>query len=236
MDGDNNRVIPPGLMVPMEWCEMFSALDDSAVADLIRGALAYVATGQNPEIKKQNFPIFCLMKPRIDYQIEQYRKTVSGSRKAATERWKMRTHANACERMRTDANACERMRSDTTITLKQTKLKDTVKKKNTKKEKSEKLRIVLKYTLGRLYHRRRSTVWSAREDKALSEVIARPDAWEEAKEIYRAYSGGYVYRRHDIQTLLNNWPTEFDRAQNYNREKKEKSNGPDDLSRRYQLQ
>lgn len=65
-----------------------------------------------------------------------------------------------------------------------------------------------------LYHRRSTTTWSPKEIGALKLVASRPGFEEELAEIEKFYSSGYKYRRQDIQTLLNNWSGELDRARN----------------------
>ena len=68
----------------------------------------------------------------------------------------------------------------------------------------------------RHYHRRKSTVWSAKEMSQVRAIAMRPDVIHELRVIGRAYRGGYQYSRHDIITLLNNWTVELDRAEKYN--------------------
>lgn len=79
-----------------------------------------------------------------------------------------------------------------------------------KDEQAEKL----KERINTLFHRRASTVWSEKELAVLNKIASRKEAMEELTAIESLYNSGYKYRRRDIQTFLNNWTTEFDRAQN----------------------
>lgn len=84
---------------------------------------------------------------------------------------------------------------------------------NTKKE-NDGQTDQLKQRINALFNRRASTVWSEKELAVLSKIASRKEAMEELTAIESLYNSGYKYRRRDIQTFLNNWTTEFDRAQN----------------------
>ena len=81
------------------------------------------------------------------------------------------------------------------------------------------MRILMHY-IRRYYHRRKTTAWSAKEMSQIRKIAVRPEAVRELIVIGRAYRGGYQYARHDIITLLNNWTTELDRANQYNTTKR----------------
>lgn len=70
----------------------------------------------------------------------------------------------------------------------------------------------IKTRLNRLFSRRDSTAWSEKEERKLSELLRRPEFGEELIEIEKRYTSGTSYLRQDIQTLLNNWTGELDRA------------------------
>ena len=72
---------------------------------------------------------------------------------------------------------------------------------------------ILKEKVSLLFNRRQTTPWSEKETKQLREVAKRPEAIQELASIEALYGSGYIYRRRDIMTLLNNWTVELDRAQ-----------------------
>jgi hypothetical protein len=72
----------------------------------------------------------------------------------------------------------------------------------------EKLRL----RIGSWFKRRESTVWSPKEIKALKDVIALKTPPEDINALEARYLSGNPYLRRDIITLLNNWNTEIDRA------------------------
>jgi hypothetical protein len=78
----------------------------------------------------------------------------------------------------------------------------------------------LRSKLSEMFGRRGTTEWSGKELNKLREVAKRPDSLLELRAIRKYYDflkngpPEKDYRRHDIQTLLNNWPGELDRANN----------------------
>lgn len=72
---------------------------------------------------------------------------------------------------------------------------------------------ILKEKVSLLFNRRQTTPWSEKETKQLREIAKRPEAIQELSSIEALYNSGYIYRRRDILTLLNNWTVELDRAQ-----------------------
>jgi hypothetical protein len=70
----------------------------------------------------------------------------------------------------------------------------------------------LKTRIGSWFKRRESTVWSPKEIKALKDVIALKTPPEDINALEARYLSGNPYLRRDIITLLNNWNTEIDRA------------------------
>jgi len=77
--------------------------------------------------------------------------------------------------------------------------------------------------INQLFGRKPSTAWSPKELSKLSEVMNRPDADSEMKEIEDYYASGDKYVRRDIITLLNNWSGELDR---WRSKKKSKPDDP----------
>lgn len=67
------------------------------------------------------------------------------------------------------------------------------------------------------FNRRPSTQWTAKELAALKKTIpVDPSDWAVISAYYNAeLPEGKNYRRRDIQTLLNNWPSEVDRARQF---------------------
>jgi hypothetical protein len=64
------------------------------------------------------------------------------------------------------------------------------------------------------FHRREETPWTEKELKAIKLLSERPSFAEELALIETRYKTGGQYLRQDIQTLLNNWCGEVDRARN----------------------
>lgn len=71
---------------------------------------------------------------------------------------------------------------------------------------------ITKEKVSSLFNRRPTTPWSEKETKQLREIAKRPEAIQELASIEALYNSGYIYRRRDILTLLNNWTVELDRA------------------------
>ena len=72
--------------------------------------------------------------------------------------------------------------------------------------------------LGNLYNRRPSTVWTAKEKRAFAAIC--PIDENDISMVERYYAaerkkGAQGIHRRDLQTLLNNWPGEVDRARAY---------------------
>jgi len=76
----------------------------------------------------------------------------------------------------------------------------------------------LKIRINKIYRRKETTLWNEKETKKLKDVAKRPDAIAELTEIETLYlsSGWKKFKRRDVQTFLNNWTTELDRARNPN--------------------
>lgn len=77
-----------------------------------------------------------------------------------------------------------------------------------------------KTLLGALYHRRKSTSWDEKELKQLRVILKRFEADSELGEIIEYYiakgkTQDAKYLRQDLQTLLNNWSGEIDRARKW---------------------
>jgi len=88
---------------------------------------------------------------------------------------------------------------------------------------------VYQLRLGKLFNRRASTNWSAKELKALKKI---GDIQEEDFElIEKYYKSECTCLRRDIGTLLNNWTGEVDRARNYKHPTNIINETGDDISR-----
>jgi len=72
---------------------------------------------------------------------------------------------------------------------------------------------VYQLRLGKLFNRRASTSWSAKELKALKKIGEIQE--EDFVLIEKYYKSDCTCLRRDIGTLLNNWTGEVDRARNY---------------------
>lgn len=70
----------------------------------------------------------------------------------------------------------------------------------------------LKLRIGSWFGRRPTTNWSAKELRALKDVLALDTAPEDIDALEARYNSGDPYLRRDPVTLLNNWNTEIDRA------------------------
>lgn len=89
-------------------------------------------------------------------------------------------------------------------------------KKINKKKKSLEDIENAKKILNEFYHRRATTIWNPKENKALFDILSQTDDFEsEATRIINFYNSGYKYYRHSILTLLNNWNSELDLANKY---------------------
>lgn len=84
----------------------------------------------------------------------------------------------------------------------------------------------LKQRICRLFNRRETTAWTAKETAQLKIISNRKDVIDEIAEIETLYNSGYKYRRHDIITFLNNFGVELDRAHN-----EQQTYVPDKMSR-----
>lgn len=77
-----------GLTIPLEWGDMFDALDDVSAAALVRAALTYVRMGRTPaELPRDVLPVFLIVKGMIDRQAEEKRLRSERARAAVRARW-----------------------------------------------------------------------------------------------------------------------------------------------------
>lgn len=77
---------------------------------------------------------------------------------------------------------------------------------------TSKIASELKKRINALFNRRDNTTWSKKETDRLKQIARRNGVLDECAEIERLYNSGYEYRRRAVQTFLNNWETELDRA------------------------
>lgn len=78
--------------------------------------------------------------------------------------------------------------------------------------------IILRFNA--LYRRRISTPWTKKETKTLAILVKRAEFEDELKRIEDFFAamrkdGRAQFLRHDLQTLLNNWTGELDKAANF---------------------
>ena len=70
--------------------------------------------------------------------------------------------------------------------------------------------------IGRFFGRKPTTLWTVAEAVAFLSIKPTPDEVDEIERYYKAaIPKDHDYRRHDLDTLLNNWPKELDRAKTY---------------------
>lgn len=70
--------------------------------------------------------------------------------------------------------------------------------------------------LNAFFHRRDTTAWSESEIKAYRKLTITPDEFAILEKYYLGnHPNGHDYRRRDLQTLLNNYQGEVDRARNW---------------------
>ena len=70
----------------------------------------------------------------------------------------------------------------------------------------------MKQRIGKLFSRRPSTEWSEKEISKLRKILKRQDADNELLEIEALYNSPWPYKRKALETFLNNWTSELDRA------------------------
>lgn len=66
--------------------------------------------------------------------------------------------------------------------------------------------------VGGWFKRRETTLWSVYEAATLENIKPSEDELDLMGRYYTARDKGDLYRRHDLETLLNNWNGELDRA------------------------
>lgn len=69
----------------------------------------------------------------------------------------------------------------------------------------------LKARIGKLFNRRETTAWDDKELEKLKKIAKRPGVLDEMAEVEQFFATSQ-YHRKGIQTLLNNWGLELDRA------------------------
>lgn len=96
-----------------------------------------------------------------------------------------------------------------------------------RREEKEKNVSGLKNRISKWFNRRESTIWSDKEERGLKKVIASDTPEDELTLLEKYYTAeinqNSDYRRKNIETLLNNWAGEIDRARKFTTQ----SNGPD---------
>jgi len=90
----------------------------------------------------------------------------------------------------------------------------------------------MKLRIGKLFSRRPSTEWSEKEISKLRKILKRQDADNELLEIEALYNSPWPYKRKALETFLNNWTSELDRA----RDPKNHYAPPEKTTSQYQTQ
>ena len=78
---------PPGVVIPLEWTDMFTSLPRHEAGEVLLAILTYAATGALPEFSNHALDIvWPLFQSRLDSDRERYRKKVERSQAAAARR------------------------------------------------------------------------------------------------------------------------------------------------------
>ena len=79
------------------------------------------------------------------------------------------------------------------------------------------------FKVGELFRRNRSTLWTIGESEALSQIDPSTKEVALLKGYYSAhFPKDEDYRRRNMQTLLNNWTSELDRARAWAKEEQKR--------------
>ena len=150
--------------------------------------IEYAFTGASPELDGVLKALWIVIRPNIDNSIK---KASAGSKGG-----------------KTPANVSEPKPS------KKPEPKPEKPKKVVKPDPYQDIVDTIKKTLNKLYRRRSETEWSEKEVKALAPIKKRENILNELVLLKQLHDSSYQYCRKDIQTLLNNWTSEIDRANN----------------------
>jgi len=82
--------------------------------------------------------------------------------------------------------------------------------------------------LSALYGRRNTTPWNAKEQKDYKALNIQES---DLKLVEKAHKDGWEYGRNALQTLLNNWTEEVDKARTHLRKSKSGPSGPETLQK-----
>lgn len=95
-------------------------------------------------------------------------------------------------------------------------------------EKGEKFNPIIKLRddVAKLFHRNQNDRWNYAEESYLCEVARRPDALTEFSTIADYYAKPDSFPRQSIESLLEHWSGELDKARNYKNGSRTNENGP----------
>ena len=98
---------PPGVVIPLEWCDMFEKMPAHQVQASLLAILTYAATGALPEFTDPTLDmIWPIFQARLDSDIARYRKKVERSR-AYKEQQAAQADAPAPRKVSPSRSTCE---------------------------------------------------------------------------------------------------------------------------------
>ena len=78
---------PPGVVIPLEWLDMFASIPRADAGEVLLAILTYGATGALPEFSNSALEVvWPIFQSRLDSDRERYRKKVERSQTAAQRR------------------------------------------------------------------------------------------------------------------------------------------------------
>lgn len=162
---------------------------------------------------------FDFIREQLDRDNKKYIETCDKNKGNARIRWN-KENALASGRLPVDAKHAD---TDYDTNTDNDLLKENIKKENP-------IFNFLKTEISAFYHRKPTTNWNTKELAKLLEISKRSEVQGECTEIITLYKSGYKYHRKDIETLLNNWTGELDRA----RQNGNEPNRPSDEDREWE--
>lgn len=78
---------PPGVVIPLEWLDMFTKISREDAGEILLAILTYGATGALPEFRNPALEVvWPIFQSRLDCDRERYRQKVARSQAAAQRR------------------------------------------------------------------------------------------------------------------------------------------------------
>jgi len=190
--------------------------DNAAIAILLAEPVTKISEAIK-EIQNEHMPLFRTAKGKyvsggLKKEALKQKANSDRARANAEKRWTKTPDAVACK---TDATALQ-LHSHSIDAASSVQCSPTPSPIPTPatpiKKKSVCIDPAIKARVGGWFGRRESTKWSDKEVKALK---ALGDITEDLDQMEALYKSGDTYNRKQIQTLLNNWQGEMDRARQY---------------------